>query len=585
MASEDESQGPDHHHDEKDWDAQKENFRVCYIDKKMTRKDAAQYLRDNFGFDATPRQWERRIKQWGFSKYSSREERLNQIAQTGKSIYEVGRPGRRPRAPVDDYGRLHPHPQEDRNLRRFARREASRSRSRSRSNSFTDHRQPRVQDDYVSFSEEPSIAITDQTFNLHLNNAALLQSTSNAGFSVAATPAAGEPDQPVQLHLLQEQKPSAFGDLDEADLFLTVEDGGPDPYINSGGQEQFPKFSDNMMSTGGSMATGAQDANLQYFDANATPLDYPGAGQAINLPTTFDQYSLPNSGMAINAGILSENMMSERQIFDNGVQIAQGGNDLNQADFHSIPNITFAVIDMDPTTMMPQADGSGYQSVAPMPDVVPQQPINNDGPLQNDVAPLMAQYIKEVCATASWYVSSQAYGMGSEDKLAAVLEQPGEKSTPLQSRKNRSLTLHSLGQMFTARMSVTLENFAKSQQRAFQSTRDTCARLRHKNAELEAKIRQKDALLEEMLNASKSDGRVSAPFVLTLHRRSTTSRSSDGRHVSSILAACAALDIRKCLHDGLLKCQTEPRSLFIPSSPVSEMVTCRSGPMFLRDRS
>ena len=125
------------HHEDWEWDSQRDNFTEYYKTENKTLKESARCMHERHGFFATPRQWERRVKAWGLEKYTSRQDRLRQLE--GRSIHEVARAGRRQRAYEPSL--LHPeqHP-DDRNIRRFARRElsrsGSRSRSRSRSNSF-----------------------------------------------------------------------------------------------------------------------------------------------------------------------------------------------------------------------------------------------------------------------------------------------------------------------------------------------------------------------------------------------------------------------------------------------------------------
>lgn len=117
---------------DEEWEAQRENFRHYYVEMNMSLKDAARCMKENHDFDATPRQWERRIApdRWGFQKYESRESRLRQIQQSGRSLLEVSSRGRRKSTASD--GR--PSMNEDRNMRRFARREVSRdARTRARS--------------------------------------------------------------------------------------------------------------------------------------------------------------------------------------------------------------------------------------------------------------------------------------------------------------------------------------------------------------------------------------------------------------------------------------------------------------------
>lgn len=417
MASEDESQAPDHHHDEKDWEAHKELFRVCYIEENMTRKDAAQHLKETYGFDATPRQWERKIKQWNFSKYSSREERLNQIAQTGKTIFEVGRPGRRPRGHTDEHGRLHPN--EDRNLRRFARREASRSRSRSRSTSFTERSRPQFQQDLPETSPH---AITDQTFNLHLGNPTSFHPPSN-GFTVNAIPAAGQPEQPVQLHLLQSQQPSSFDNLDDTGLFLTIDDN---QYGPSSGQEAFPAFTEDLMQLGNSLGGNGQDPNLQFpLDQNNTA-NYP-VDPTMDVPVNFDQFGMVDNELPLDTSILhnTNNMMSEQQLFPNTTQMPSAANEMGRSILNTIPLLTFDVVDADAPSTLPTAVQSNFHDIGDLNDDGSHATPESSGPLQTDVMPLVDDYTGAVQTAAMWFLSTHLYGDTSTDKLTDSIDQPG----------------------------------------------------------------------------------------------------------------------------------------------------------------
>lgn len=117
---------------DEEWDRVKQPFYYFYIEKNLSLKESAKRMSEEYNFDATLRQWERRIapEKWNFTKYANREERLAQIRDSGKSLLEVGSRGRR-RSTASD-GR--PSLNEDRNLRRFARRELSRdARPRARS--------------------------------------------------------------------------------------------------------------------------------------------------------------------------------------------------------------------------------------------------------------------------------------------------------------------------------------------------------------------------------------------------------------------------------------------------------------------
>ncbi|KIW18999.1 hypothetical protein PV08_03289 [Exophiala spinifera] len=474
MASEDESQTPDHHHDEKDWEAHKEIFRQYYIDQNMTRKEAAQHLKEQYGFDATPRQWERKIKQWNFSKYSSREERLMQIAKTGKTIFEVGRPGRRPRGHTDESGRLHPN--EDRNLRRFARREASRSRSRSRSTSFTERTRPQLQQD---FPETSSHAITDQTFNLHLGNPVSFHPPSE-GFTVRAVPAAGQPEQPVQLHLLQDQQPSTFGNLDDANLFLTIEDS---QYASSGGQEAFPAFPDDLMQLANPVGVNGQDPNIQFPLEQNDTVNYP-LDPTMEVPVNFDHFGMTDNNLPMDPSILpnSNNMMSEPQLYPSTNQMPPGANEMGRSILDTIPVLTFDIVDPDVPSTLSTATQSNFQNMGDLTDDGTHSASDSGGPLQTDVMPLVDEYTGAVQAAAMWFLSNQLYGDTSTDKLTDSIDQPGR--------------------IFKARMEVMLDNYAKSQQRALQAMRDKCNKLKKKNEKLEEIINRNNLLATEtMMNS------------------------------------------------------------------------------------
>lgn len=109
---------------DEEWERVREPFYHYYIEKNMSLKQAARVMAEKYNFEATLRQWERRIapEKWNMPKYANREERLKQIQDAGKSLLEVSNRGRR-RSTASD-GR--PSLNEDRNLRRFARREISR---------------------------------------------------------------------------------------------------------------------------------------------------------------------------------------------------------------------------------------------------------------------------------------------------------------------------------------------------------------------------------------------------------------------------------------------------------------------------
>ncbi|ETN46791.1 uncharacterized protein HMPREF1541_00980 [Cyphellophora europaea CBS 101466] len=118
-------------HEDYEWEAQRENFLRYYKDENRTLKQATQCMVDNHGFYATPRQWERKISLWKINKYTPRSERIQQIENQGRTLVEVAQQGRRPRK----YSNTASLAVDDRNFRRFARRELSRSPSTSRARS------------------------------------------------------------------------------------------------------------------------------------------------------------------------------------------------------------------------------------------------------------------------------------------------------------------------------------------------------------------------------------------------------------------------------------------------------------------
>lgn len=149
-------------HTDEEWESVKQQFHYYYMQKNMSLKDAARCMSEDHGFDATLRQWERRIapEKWGFSKYASRDERLKAIDASGKTLHDVSQRGRRKSTASD--GR--PSLLEDRNLRRFARREVSRESRRPRARSvsmLSDQSDQDMDDTSTAASPAPSDYIMD----------------------------------------------------------------------------------------------------------------------------------------------------------------------------------------------------------------------------------------------------------------------------------------------------------------------------------------------------------------------------------------------------------------------------------------
>ena len=213
------------HHEDTEWDAQKENFTRFYKTENRTLKDAARCMVEFYDFSATPRQWERKVKVWGLEKYTSRQDRLKQIESQGRSIHEVARAGRRPRA--YDPGLLHPEhgTSDDRNIRRFARREmnrsGSRSRSRSRSNSFGNRSRsasPMPDDQPI-----PEEILNEDMYDLDFGNVLQAGSIHAGPMQVPAVPTDHD-SFGAQAHVLQLQNPLT-GEVSD-DLILSLPEQG-----------------------------------------------------------------------------------------------------------------------------------------------------------------------------------------------------------------------------------------------------------------------------------------------------------------------------------------------------------------------
>ncbi|ETI27151.1 hypothetical protein G647_09833 [Cladophialophora carrionii CBS 160.54] len=469
MASDDDSQALDTHHDDKDWEEQKENFRICYIDRNMTRKEAAEYMKQHHDFNATPRQWERKIKQWGFSKYTGRDERLAQIAQSGKTVLDVSRPGRRPRSLVDERGNLQPH--EDRNLRRFARREVSRSRSRSRSASFADRPRPQFKQE---FSDPSAASSLDPAFSFNDLSSEMRRTPSREGLITSRMQGSREMSEPLQPNFLQNQQAVAYEAPDDRSIAVGMpsqyQQGHPHsspPFNTVPAQTQFSTFVHGPIPLHASHGMGLANSN-QTFSGNSTDssFGYPMQEPIMQpIPTGFNQYGMHPS-------MLPEGIMTEQAIFDSGLTLQQGPDALDQAGFENHPMITFDIVDTDTPAMMPVSEPAPVQSQPPMSASFPETPLSDSGSLGRDVLPLVEQYIRAVQNVALNALPRSTHAEEFSERLAADLVQPSSA--------------------FMASMAIFLDNFDKTKQRSLQSMKDTCS-----------KLRQKNAMLEQVLNGRK----------------------------------------------------------------------------------
>ena len=436
MASDDDLQALDTHHDEREWEEQKENFRICYLDNNRTRKEAADYMKRHHNFNATPRQWERKIKQWGFGKYTGRDERLTQIAQAGKSVLDVSRPGRRPRSLVDEYGNLQPH--EDRNLRRFARREVSRSRSRSRSASFTDRPRPHFKHE---FSDPSADSTMGPSFSFNKIDTELRKTPSRDGSPMAGMQAARERAVSLQHNYFQPQQAGPHRPIDDPNMAASAQaqwcqnqHHTSPPFQAADPLSQFNAFSDGPMPLHASQGIGFQNPN-QAFPGNATSASfgYHMPDPAIQpMPVSFNQFSMPESSMRMHPGIVPEDIMTEQAMFDNTIQMPQASDDLDQTIFESNPMITFDIVDMDSAVMMPPPGPAPLHGQPEVP-IPSSEGLSDNGPLGTDVLPLVEQYTRTVQAMTLGALTGSPHANVVSSKLAADLIQPSKLTVPFSS--------------------------------------------------------------------------------------------------------------------------------------------------------
>lgn len=430
MASDDDSQALDTHHDEKEWEEQKENFRICYIDNNMTRKDAAEYMKQHFNFNATPRQWERKIKQWGFSKYTGRDERLAQIAQTGKTVLDVSRPGRRARPHLDEYGNLHPN--EDRNLRRFARREVSRSRSRSRSTSITDRPRPQFQQQF----SDPSVNTTlHPPFDFNDMGSEMRRTPSMEG-----APITRERAQTAQSTFYKPQQTTTYEQPDGTTIaaaigqtqWMQAQQNNSQQFDANSIPNHYSTFSNSSIPLHTSQAMNIQATNQPFAgNDNNTAFGFPMPNPPMqSLPADFNQYAMSDNHNGMHSAMLPEDMMNEQRMFDDTVQLPQGHDSLDQTDFEDNPMITFDLVDMDSGAMIPPSGPAPPQDQSGMAMPLSNPISGEDGPLRTDVLPLIEQYTRAVQTVALGSLMGSSHADRLANKLAADLDQPSKQSHP-----------------------------------------------------------------------------------------------------------------------------------------------------------
>ncbi|KIV95889.1 hypothetical protein PV10_03490 [Exophiala mesophila] len=451
MSSDDDSQGPDRHHDEHEWEAQKENFYNCYIVQNMPRKKAVEFMKDQYGFDATPRQWERKIKQWRFFKYSSREERLQQINDAGQTVDQVSKPGRRPRAQSGNSLQV------DRNLRRFARRELSRSRSRPRSASYAHPIQSRVDNSLIQNGTDSA------STNPHPHpNSSMPQPVSHASFNPNTNT-----NHSSQLNYLHPQTPLHFDDSDVEDTLLPTNEhkwsqSQPAPVQHQYGtssHDAILPFSDNSMPHQiNNHPMG--NPHLPYMIRQTDP----SAEFAVHNPPVinnviFPPYDVSASDMTLNRGLSDPSLLN----FNPDTHDTQVSNSLDSLAFDQGFAFQLNVVDTDTITDVP-IDDINYQPIPNVQhDYVPHffETVFPDptGPLEGDINTIVRDYTQKV-----------------------------RQLTLSHSADNADTKLANEAQLLTLRLKLALESYTKTQQRALQDVRSICASLREKNSILRGEM-------------------------------------------------------------------------------------------------
>lgn len=367
-----------------EWEAQKENFYHCYIEENMTLSKAARYMKTHHNFDATTRQWERKIKQWGFTKYKSQEERLQQIAESGKTVYEVSQPGRRP--PVQRGGRLLPI--EDRNIRRFARRHLSRSPTRNRANSSTQASQAgqsdQDSDDLNTYEEQTYDCAVPTVENFHMKNGWQPDSIT-VPLNRART---NSPDTP-QVHFMH---PTGSNDQSNApSIFISIpENQALSPGMSHArfnqNSEPFPDLVDDYITASSSSQGIAGPGPISYTYPGAFGNNVPALSQSFSSPGNFSHSTNQHSMSPEEASIMSNP-------FGPSQQSIQQSN-----DFGMIPVIQFENIDASMAEPAFNFEQPIYSSSIPMAGT--SKAITQAGPsighMNGDIQAVLERYTNDV---------------------------------------------------------------------------------------------------------------------------------------------------------------------------------------------
>jgi hypothetical protein len=354
----------DTQHSDDEWEAQRVNFTLYYKEQNHTLKQATDLMIQNHDFHATQRQWERKIIQWKLQKYMSRQARLDDLEAQGRTVAEVAETGRR------SENLLRP---DDRNARRFARREMKRSRSRSsaksRSQSFDNRSRPSTPDFQRGRSPSAPDLLVEQERTYALNLSPLADPTAQQSLNNTPVPISAFPvthnTQLAQAHVMQTHD-VVSGEISQS-MYLSlpmdtmsqnvtthnnsdISDGQygygnlaniapqmvDDPFLATDANMPFPALAlDTNMS--GDMMHQQRGAQI----SNSAPLPAPG-----NLPWSNDQM-YRDADLAEVASAVSDGVHS------------------GHSSFYHTP-----VDDISMTQMLEADLGAQSQDMPPIPDIV-----------------------------------------------------------------------------------------------------------------------------------------------------------------------------------------------------------------------
>lgn len=459
------------HHEEHEWEAQRENFIRYYKDENKTLKEATQCMVDYHGFHATPRQWERKMSAWRVVKYTPRSERMLQIESQGRSLVEVAQTGRRPRK----YSNSNNLPVDDRNIRRFARRELSRSssgsRARSRSSS-AGQRSPHPDDDLV---------VEDRPYDLDFGE--LIQNPDAS--SIPAMPTNQNTDNP-QAHVLDLEDPLTGAKHTEVLFaFPTPHQSRgttPAPMANNMPFEQFPAYADVMAPTSNidttmnplSVDTGFSQSGM--FMQQADPMDL--SPSHVQNPSASWQTSQPFSQEEIDDSYQT-NMSQVHQSFGQAhlspIQATDFPPDMS-SPITPMPSVPQVIISQDAPSPSPSNSGPAVGEHVDFSHVP-----NQDDLHLADPYPDFSHHVNEYALGVQQTFSSLISSAQPADVSMRQLEHYS-KTVRIPSKTN---TDGFKGVTFSRQMNATLDNLFKTTTRAVRDGQQINHNLRQRIFNLE----------------------------------------------------------------------------------------------------